>query len=113
VLGDGGNFLKTKPDPISVSKSHSISWLAQFICQIVTALKWEPEFTCEGIGTLADFKTVIEEVNAVDPVRIRSGARSILGQRPIQFCIFRKALVGVQEMQRLMVQAIAGAKQVG
>ena len=47
------------------------------------------------------------------PVVVRSGARSILGQRPIQFCIFLKALVGVQEMQRLMVQAIAGAKQVG
>jgi hypothetical protein len=67
VLGDGGNFLPTKPDPISVSKSHSISWLAQFVAQIVTALKWEKEFRCEGIETLADFKAVIEEVNVVDP----------------------------------------------
>jgi hypothetical protein len=67
VLGEGGNFLPTKPDPISVSKSHSVSWLAQFACQIVTALKWEPEFKCEGIETLADFKAVVEEINSVDP----------------------------------------------
>src|SRR5437870_2814342 len=67
VLGDGSNFLPTKPDAISVSKSHSASWLAQFVCQIVTALKWENEFKCEGVETLADFKQTIEEVNSVDP----------------------------------------------
>jgi hypothetical protein len=44
-----------------------LSWLAQFVCQIVTALKWEGEFRCEGIETLGDFKAVIEEVNSVDP----------------------------------------------
>jgi len=67
VLGEGGNFLPTKPDPISVSKSHFVSWLAQFVCQIVTALKWEQEFRCEGVETLADFKVIIEEINSVDP----------------------------------------------
>jgi hypothetical protein len=54
VLGEGGNFLATKPDHISVSKTHSVSWLAQFVCQMVTALKWEGEFRCAGIETLAD-----------------------------------------------------------
>jgi hypothetical protein len=67
VLGDGGNFLATKPDALSVHKTHSVSWLAQFVCQIITAVKWEAEFNCEGVGTLADFKAVIEELNAVDP----------------------------------------------
>jgi hypothetical protein len=67
VLGEGGNFLATKPDAISVHKTHSASWLAQFVCQIITALKWQEEFKCEGIGNLADFKAVIEELNAVDP----------------------------------------------
>jgi hypothetical protein len=67
VLGDGGNFLATKPDSISVSKSHSVSWLAQFVCQIIAAVKWEKEFKCEGIENLADFKAVVEEVNSVDP----------------------------------------------
>jgi hypothetical protein len=56
VLGGGSNFLETKPDRISVSKSHSISWLAQFVCQIIIKLKWEDDFKCEGIDTLADFK---------------------------------------------------------
>jgi hypothetical protein len=67
VLGDGGNFLTTKPDALSVHKTHSVSWLAQFVCQIITAVKWEAEFKCEGIENLADFKAVIEELNAVDP----------------------------------------------
>jgi hypothetical protein len=67
VLGDGANFLPTRPDRISVSKSHSIWWLAQLVCQIITALKWEDEFRCEGIETLADFKAVVEQINSIDP----------------------------------------------
>ncbi|MGA2770763.1 MAG: hypothetical protein ABSG26_08110 [Bryobacteraceae bacterium] len=67
VLGEGGNFLATRPDALSVYKTHSVSWLAQFVCQIITAVKWEKEFKCEGIENLADFKAVIEELNAVDP----------------------------------------------
>jgi hypothetical protein len=67
VLGDGGNFLATRPDSISVSKSHSVSWLAQFVCQIIAAVKWEKEFKCEGVETLEDFKAIIEGLNAVDP----------------------------------------------
>ena len=67
VLGDGGNFLATKPDALSVHKTHFVSWLAQFVCQIITAVKWEREFRCEGIEDLADFKAIIEELSAVDP----------------------------------------------
>ena len=67
VLGDGGNFLATKPDALSIHKTHSVSWLAQFVCQIITAVKWEKEFRCEGIESLADFKAAVEELNAVDP----------------------------------------------
>ena len=67
VLGEGGNFLATTPDALSVHKTHSVSWLAQFVCQIITAVKWEKEFKCEAIENLADFKAVVEELNAVDP----------------------------------------------
>jgi hypothetical protein len=66
VLGDGGNFLANRPDELSVHKTKSLSWLAQFVVQIVTALKWEGEFKCEGIENLADFKAVIEEANGID-----------------------------------------------
>jgi hypothetical protein len=67
VLCEGGNFLATRPDALSIYNTHSVSWLAQFICQIVTALKWETQFRCEGIETLTEFKAVIEELNAADP----------------------------------------------
>ncbi len=67
VLGEGGNFLAAKPDALSVHKTHAVCWLAQFVAQIVTALKWEPEFKCEGIDGLDDFKAVVAEVNSVDP----------------------------------------------
>jgi hypothetical protein len=67
VLGDGSNFLETKPDTLSIQKTHSVSWLAQFVCQIITALKWEMEFRCDGIENFADFKAVIEELSTVDP----------------------------------------------
>jgi hypothetical protein len=67
VLAEGGNFLASKPDPLSVHKTHSVAWLGQFVVQIVTALKWEPEFRCLGIEKLEDFKAFVAEVNSVDP----------------------------------------------
>lgn len=67
VLGEGGNFLPSRPDVLSVHKTRSLSWLAQFVIQIVSALKWEEEFNAEGIDSLADFKVVIEEANGLDP----------------------------------------------
>jgi hypothetical protein len=44
-----------------------VSCLAQFVCQIVIALKWETEFRCEGVENLANFKAMIEEINSFDP----------------------------------------------
>jgi hypothetical protein len=67
VLGEGVNFLPTKPDLISVHKTRSVSWLAQFVCQIITTLNWEEKFRCVGVESLADFRAVIEDVNAIDP----------------------------------------------
>jgi hypothetical protein len=67
ILGPGRNFLPTKPDELSVHKSRSVSWLAQFVSQIVMALKWEGEFKCEGMENQGDFKALIGEVNAIDP----------------------------------------------
>jgi len=67
VLGEGGNFLVTKPDRLSIQKTHSVSWLAQFVVQIVTVLQWEKEFKCEGIENLDGFKAAVQEVNSVDP----------------------------------------------
>ncbi len=67
ILGKGGNFLTRRPDELSVQKSRSLSWLAQFVTQIITVLKWECEFQCEGIHNLADFKRLIGDLNGIDP----------------------------------------------
>jgi hypothetical protein len=67
VLGEGRKFLPTKPDLMAIHKTRSVSWLAQFVRQIIIALKWEEIFKCEELGGLADFKAVIEEVNDIDP----------------------------------------------
>jgi hypothetical protein len=42
----------------------------------------------------------------------RARVAESLKLRPMQFCIFLKALLGAEEMQRMMVQAIKVAKQV-
>ena len=67
VLGEGGNVLSARPDALSVHKTHSMPWLAQFVSQIIMALKWEHEFKCDGIENVADFKAVMESINAADP----------------------------------------------
>ncbi len=53
ILGDGSNFLVTKPDRLSVYKTKSVSWLSQFVCQIVTTLNWEKDFTRRNRSTAA------------------------------------------------------------
>lgn len=67
LLGDGGNFLATRPDRLSIYKTHSVTWLGQFVCQIVTGVGWQREFRCEGIENLEDFKPAVGEMNSVDP----------------------------------------------
>jgi len=61
LFGDGGKFLVSQPDRLSVHKTRSLSWLAQFITQIVTVLHWEDQFKTEGIDSLTEWKSVIEE----------------------------------------------------
>ena len=67
VLGEASNFLAVKPDALSIHKTHSVSWLAQFVCQIIAAVKREKEFNCKGIENLADFRAVVDGLSAVDP----------------------------------------------
>jgi hypothetical protein len=42
----------------------------------------------------------------------RNRVAESLKLRPMQFCMFLKALLGAEEMQRIMVHAIKAAKQV-
>ena len=114
VLGDGGNFLATKPDTLSVHKTHSLSWLAQFVCQIITAVKWEKEFKCEGVENLADFKAVIEDLNAVDPgsyvfrLPISAvGQDSLSGRLNLTICDFARRMDALLELLDSTADALA------
>src|SRR5579872_5189929 len=59
LVGEGSDFLPSPTDPITLYKTHSLRWLAQIVCQIVKAVRWEDEFKCEGVATLADFSAVV------------------------------------------------------
>ncbi len=76
LVGEGSNFLPSPTDPITLYKTHSLRWLAQIVCQIIKAVRWENEFKCEGIATLADFSAVVNEVEALDPVSIAVHSRN-------------------------------------
>jgi hypothetical protein len=83
LVGDGSNFLRNRTDPISLSTTHSLRWLAQIVCQIIRAVGWENNFTCGGVSSLADFSALVNEVESFDPITraIRSstagGANSV------------------------------------
>jgi hypothetical protein len=77
LVGEGSNFLRSPTDPISLSTTHSLRWLAQIVCRIIKAVRWEKEFVCEGISSLADFTSTVNEVESFDPVsRAIRSARS-------------------------------------
>ena len=68
LVGEGSNFLKSRTDPISLSRTRSLRWLAQIVCQVIRTVRWESDFTCEGVSSLADFVALVNEVESFDPV---------------------------------------------
>src|SRR5664279_6581616 len=86
LVGEGSNFLPSPTDAISLYKTHSLRWLAQIVCQIIKAVRWEDEFKCEGIATLADFSAVVNELEALDPlsIAVQAGSRPRDGSVPHQ-----------------------------
>ena len=74
----------------------------RYVWRVASALKWGfADF--DDLGVDADRQTLSPE--DFDKVM------DLLKFRPMQFCIFLKTLVGVEEMQRLMVEAIKVARQ--
>jgi hypothetical protein len=76
----------------------------RYIWRIASALKWG----------FADFDSVYipvdrETLSAEDLSKVVK----LLRLRPLQLCIFLKALLGEEAMERMMNAAIAGAKQEG
>jgi hypothetical protein len=74
----------------------------RYIWRIASALKW----------AFADFDNVYVGVDRETLSEEGLGkVMELLRFRPIQFCMFLKALVGPEEMERMMVEAIAVAKR--
>jgi hypothetical protein len=70
---------------------------------VASALKWGfADF--DDLGVDADRRTLSPE----DFAKVME----LLKFRPIQFCVFLKTLVGAEQMQRMMVEAIKVARQV-
>jgi hypothetical protein len=67
VLGDGVNFMATRPDSASIYRTHSLHRLVQVVCEIVKSVAWEASFICEGVSSLADFRAVVRELDSLDP----------------------------------------------
>ena len=75
----------------------------RYVWRVASALKWGfADF--DDLGVDADRRTLSPEdfANLMDLLKLR----------PIQFCIFLKTLVGAEQMQSMMVEAIKVARQV-
>lgn len=68
LVGEGSSFLKSETDSISLYRTHSLRWLAQIACQVIKAVRWERDLTCEGVSNLAEFSSLINDIEALDPV---------------------------------------------
>jgi hypothetical protein len=75
----------------------------RYVWRVASALKW----------AFADFDSANVEVDGetLSPDDMAK-VLHLLSHRPIQFCMFLKALVGAEAMGRLMTEGIAIAKQV-
>jgi hypothetical protein len=74
----------------------------RYIWRVASALKWGFA-DCDDLSAEADRRTLTQAD--------MSKVMELLRFRPVQFCIILKALIGPEEMERVMVQAIAAAKQ--
>ena len=75
----------------------------RYVWRIASALKWGLA-DCDDLSVEADKRTMTPE----DFAKVMD----LLKFRPMQLAFVLKALVGAEEMQRRMVQAIEAAKQV-
>lgn len=74
----------------------------RYVWRVASALKWGLA-DCESMSVEADRKTLAPD----DFAKVME----LLKFRPMQLALVLKALVGTEEMQRMMVEAIGVAKQ--
>lgn len=74
----------------------------RYVWRVVSAMKWAlADF--DDLGISADRQTLGSD----DLAKVMD----LLKLRPIQFCMFLAALVGAEQMERTLLQAISVAKQ--
>jgi hypothetical protein len=76
----------------------------RYVWRVASALKW-------GFADFEDWNVAVDR-QTLQPDDFAK-VMQLLRFRPIQFCMFLKALVGADEMERLMNRGIAVAKQEG
>ena len=76
----------------------------RYVWRVASALKW-------GFVDFEDWNVVVDR-KTLQPDDFDKLMR-LLKSRPIQLCLFLKALVGAEEMERLMGHAITVAKREG
>ena len=95
----GGKDTRVRLEGIS-----QLSLDKRYVWRISSALKWAfADF--DNVGVAVDRQTLSPE----DFAKVME----LVKHRPIQFCMFFKELVGAEEMERLMNQGIALAKEDG
>jgi hypothetical protein len=117
LVEEGSNFLKERTDPLTLAKTHSLRWLAQIVCQIIKAVRWENEFKCEGVATLADFSDVVNRLELMDPVscvvqpKSRNPDGSVPDQlRPPTVVQFARTLDSLLDLLDSTADALAATK---
>jgi hypothetical protein len=73
----------------------------RYVWRVASALKWGLA-DCESLGVQADKRTLTPE----DFAKVME----LLRFRPMQLALVLKVLVGAEEMQRMMIEAIGVAK---
>jgi len=87
-------------DP-SVREIAALPLEKRYVWRVASALKW-------GFADFEDWNAVVDR-KTLQPEDF-DRLMKLLRLRPIQFCMFLKSLVGVDEMERLMSHAISVAK---
>lgn len=116
VVGEGSHFLKPPTDHISLATTHSLRWLAQLVCQIIKAVAWQSEFTCEGISSLAEFSALIKEIDSLDAVSRATSFANVRGRKSaaqtfqkINGAQFARKLDALLELLDVTADALAAA----
>jgi hypothetical protein len=102
-LKAAGVILQNKDVSSVIAQIAELPLEKRYVWRVVSALKWAfADF--DNLNVAIDRETLSPE----DRKRVAES----LNVRPIQFCLFLNALLGADEMERIMVHAIKAAKRV-